>query len=122
MEKVTWKVGWYSKVVLTVIAVSLVGLLVRQLPKKVEAKPDLDGLKRLINNDFDLNNQLRRIESEIIELANIPSSKEDEEIQEVIIPMPRGDLTITIVEELVAKLQEVRAMLDDGKRVKITWR
>lgn len=86
---------------------------------KVEAKLDLDGLRQLINNDYDLNNQLRRFESEIIELAKIPS---DEEIQEVIIPLPRGDLTTTVVEELVAKLQEVRAMLDDGKRVKITWR
>ncbi|MBA7491094.1 hypothetical protein ES702_01639 [subsurface metagenome] len=39
MNQATWRVGWYSKVVLTVIAVSLVGLLVRQLPGKVEAKP-----------------------------------------------------------------------------------
>jgi len=73
----------------------------------------------LINNDYDLNNQLRRFESEIIELAKIPS---DEEIQEVIIPLPRGDLTTTVVEELVKKLQEVHVLLDKGQRVKITWR
>lgn len=40
MRQATWSVGWYSKVVLTIIAVSLVGLLVRQLPGKVEAKPE----------------------------------------------------------------------------------
>lgn len=38
MKQATWKVGWYSRVILTIIAVSLVGLLVRQLPKKVEAQ------------------------------------------------------------------------------------
>lgn len=40
MKQATWRLGLYSKVVLTVIAVSLVGLLVRQLPGKVEAKPE----------------------------------------------------------------------------------
>ncbi len=38
MRQATWRLGLYSKVVLTIIAVSLVGLLVRQLPKKVEAQ------------------------------------------------------------------------------------
>ena len=38
MKQATWRAGWYSKVILTIIAVSLVGLLVRQLPKKVEAQ------------------------------------------------------------------------------------
>lgn len=40
MKQTTWRIGWYSKIVLTVIAVSLVGLLVRQLPEKVEAEPE----------------------------------------------------------------------------------
>jgi len=39
MRQATWRVGWYSKVILTIIAVSLVGLLVRELPRNVEAKP-----------------------------------------------------------------------------------
>ena len=40
MRQATWRVGWHSKIVLTVITVSLVALLVRQLPGKVEAKPE----------------------------------------------------------------------------------
>ena len=40
MKQSTWRVGLHSKVILTVIAASLVGLLVRQLPGKVEAKPE----------------------------------------------------------------------------------
>ena len=38
MRQATWRLDWYSKVILTVIAVSLVGLLVRQFPGKVEAR------------------------------------------------------------------------------------
>ena len=41
MKPATWRVGLYSKVVLTVIAVSLAGLLVRQLPRGAEAKPEI---------------------------------------------------------------------------------
>jgi len=40
MTQVTWGIGWYSKGVLTVIAVVLVGLSVGQLPGKVEAEPE----------------------------------------------------------------------------------
>ena len=39
MKQTTWRMGLYGKVVLTIIAVSLVGLLVRQVPRKVRAKP-----------------------------------------------------------------------------------
>jgi len=37
MKQRTWKVGLCSKIILTVIAVSLVGLLVKQFPEKLEA-------------------------------------------------------------------------------------
>ena len=40
MRQATWRVGLYAKVVLMVIAVSLVGLLARQLPKKMEARAE----------------------------------------------------------------------------------
>jgi len=46
MKRATWSVGWYSKVVLTIIAISLVGSLVRQLPGKVEAKPERENKAR----------------------------------------------------------------------------
>lgn len=40
MRPATWSVGWHSKVVLTIIAVSLVGLLVKELPRKVAANTE----------------------------------------------------------------------------------
>lgn len=40
MNQATWRLGLYSKVVLTVIAVSFVGLLVGQLPRRVEAQAE----------------------------------------------------------------------------------
>lgn len=43
MRLKTWKVGWYGKVVLTITAVSIVGLLVRELPKSVEAKAEREN-------------------------------------------------------------------------------
>jgi len=42
MRQATWRVGWYSRVVLTVIAVSLVGLLLGQAPIEVEAEQEFD--------------------------------------------------------------------------------
>jgi len=42
MKQATWRVGLYSKVVLTVIAVSLVGLLVRKAPIEVKAEQEFD--------------------------------------------------------------------------------
>ncbi|MBA7666408.1 hypothetical protein ES703_74488 [subsurface metagenome] len=42
MKQRSWKVGWYSKVVLTVIAVSLGGLLVRQAPIEVKAEQEFN--------------------------------------------------------------------------------
>ncbi|TET59114.1 hypothetical protein E3J48_08235 [Candidatus Aerophobetes bacterium] len=49
MKQGAWRIGWYSKVALTVIAVCLVGLLVRQLPRKVEAKPKWRAPVAIVN-------------------------------------------------------------------------
>ncbi len=46
MKQAVWSVDWYSKVVLTIIAISLVGLLVRQLLGKVEVKPERENKAR----------------------------------------------------------------------------
>ncbi len=48
MKQATWRVGWYSKVVLTIIAVSLVGLLVRQASIKVKAEQEFDWIDKYI--------------------------------------------------------------------------
>lgn len=52
MKETTWRIGRYNKVVLTIIAVSLVGLLVRQLPKKVEANPSIDVQVDVISTEY----------------------------------------------------------------------
>ena len=62
MKSATWGVGLYSKVVLTVIAVCLVGLLVRQLPEKVEANPasyGTSGVTVLSRDYISLRNMLQ---------------------------------------------------------------
>jgi len=40
-KRAMWKVGWYSNIVLTVIAVSLVGLLTKQVSLQVQASPEV---------------------------------------------------------------------------------
>ena len=48
MKQATWRVGLYSKVILTIIAVSLVGLLLEQTPVEVKAEQELNE----ITNEF----------------------------------------------------------------------
>ncbi|MBA7496201.1 hypothetical protein ES702_06799 [subsurface metagenome] len=82
MKESGWRVGRYNKVVLTIIAVSLVGLLVRQLPKKVEASPSVDVGVDVISTEYsslrsslnvvvtyDQENPLRSLDPSLRELA-----------------------------------------------------
>jgi len=41
MSQATWRVGWYSKIILAVIAVGLATLLIRWMPIRIEAKQSI---------------------------------------------------------------------------------
>ncbi len=93
---------------------------------EVSAATDLDGIKKIINDQFAINTELKRIEEEIRNLAEqqVPSGGEndDREPDKVkTISLPRQITSPEQMDSIINQLEQARQALVEGLKITITW-
>ena len=88
---------------------------------------DLSSIKKLINDQFVISLELKRIESEIRELARQQDEDDDtgggEGGDTVVktVNLPRQVATLEEIQSFITQLEEVRMELEQGLKIKIIW-
>ena len=86
---------------------------------------NIAGLRRLINQQFIITRELQRLEAEIRELGTpkkIPDEGGGEEVVvEVTLSAPTSFGAIEELDDFLAKIQEIRKQLTEGRKVTIKW-
>jgi hypothetical protein len=92
----------------------------------VKADGDLNGLKKLINDDYFVSSEISRIENEI---KNLAAAREDDEsgngdnqLIEVSIDVPTIVASTDVLTDLIQRLEDLKNQLQEGKSIKINWR
>jgi len=86
---------------------------------KIEDVTGLTGLKRIISDQFSINNDLYRIEQEIRSSVIPPNVDEQETIE---VNLPHGVLKFETIEALISQLEEVKNRLKDNEEIRIIWK
>lgn len=94
---------------------------------KVEASMDLNGIDKLLNDSYYFNNELERIEKEIIALVEPgggggSGEPRGEDVVDVTMDAPKMITSAESLNELIQKLESLKAQLKEGLIIKITWR
>ncbi len=93
----------------------------------VDATVDLNGIRKLLNDSYFFNSELERIEKEIkaLSLSGDDGGEggfEGEEFVDVTLDVPKIITSADNLDELIRKLESLKAQLDEGLTLKITWR
>jgi len=90
----------------------------------VQANPDLNGLKKLINDEFLFASEIARIEEEIRaaieDRGGVDGGGPD--FFDVVLEAPRIVAAADALDDLIQKLQDLKIQLKEGHTIKITWR
>ncbi len=94
---------------------------------KIEAKDNLAGMKKLINDQYVIHAELKRIEVEIKTLAAHENEEEEpdgEEPDDVVlktVKLPRKISTSEDIRQVIRQLEEVCGELEKGTKINIIW-
>lgn len=103
----------------------------------IEADTTLDGLKKLLNNEYSLNHHLRDLATNVAAKAEMQreeqkkSKKEEEKdengrktvtVKETTVIIPKVFQFADQIETLVAELNKLRSQIDKQTRIRIVWK
>ena len=92
---------------------------------EVSATDDLAGIKKLINYQYVISNKLKRIETEIKELAKDQEEEEEPGKEDGFvvktINLPKQLSSTDEIVAVIKQLEEFRTELEKGLKIKIIW-
>ena len=91
----------------------------------VEASADLNGIRKLLNDNYFFDSELARIENEIKILSDPGGDggdPGDENIVDITLDAPKFITSADNLDVLIQKLESLKAQLEEGLTLKITWR
>jgi hypothetical protein len=96
---------------------------------KVIAENNLDGIRKLLNDDYFFASEMDRLEKEIKTLAQFDGGSEegggesgDDSVVDVTLDVPKLITSAESLNDLIQKLESLKSQIQDGLTIKITWR